>query len=125
MLKSLASAEMAIRLIQNVVKKSAARGFKLTKFIYNNSDVLALIPEKGRRVGIKNQDLLLGQLPEEKTLSVLWYMKRDSLGFKINLKEKPSTTRGLLATLSSEFDPLGLLTPILLTGKKINQDLCY
>ena len=75
MLKSLASAEKAIRLIQNVVKISAARGFKLTKFIYNNSDVLALIPEKGRRVGIKNQDLLLGQLPEEKALSVLWYMK--------------------------------------------------
>ena len=125
MLKSLASAEKAIRLIQNVVKISAARGFKLTRFIYNNSDVLALIPEKGRRVGIKNQDLLLGQLPEEKTLSVLWYMKRDSLGFKINLKEKPSTTRGLLATLSSVFDPLGLLTPVLLTGRKIIQELCY
>ena len=125
MLKSLASAEKAIRLIQNVVKISAARGFKLTKFIYNNSDVLALIPEKGRRVGIKNQDLLLGQLPEEKALSVLWYMKRDSLGFKTNLKEKPSKTRGLLATLSSVFDPLGLLTPILLTGRKINQELCY
>ena len=75
MLKSLASAEKAIRLIQNVVKISPARGFKLTRFIYNNSDVLTLIPEKGRRVGIKNQDLLLGQLPEEKALSVLWYMK--------------------------------------------------
>ena len=37
----------------------------------NNSDALASIPEKERRVGVKNQDLLHGHLLEEKALGIL------------------------------------------------------
>lgn len=44
LLKSLASAEEPTKFIQNIVKISSTGGF--TKFINNNSDVLASIPEK-------------------------------------------------------------------------------
>ena len=32
--------------------------------------------------------------------------------------------RGILASVSSVYDPLGLVAPFLLTGKQIVQDLC-
>ena len=62
-------------------------------------------------------------MPEEKALGVLW-KPEDIIGFKISIVEKPLTRRGLLAMLSSIYDPLGLVSPFLLKGRKIIQELC-
>jgi hypothetical protein len=40
------------------------------------------------------------------------------------MMEHPATRRGLLSTVSSIFDPLGLLSPLVLKGKRILQELC-
>jgi hypothetical protein len=40
------------------------------------------------------------------------------------LKDKPLTRRGVLSTISSIYDPIGMAAPILLPGKKIFQELC-
>ena len=44
--------------------------------------------------------------------------------FKVNLKEKPNTRRGILSLTSALYDPLGLVAPIILPAKKLLQDLC-
>ena len=44
--------------------------------------------------------------------------------FKVNLKEKPNTRRGILSLTSSLYAPLGLVAPIILPAKKLLQDLC-
>ena len=67
--------------------------FKPTEFVDNNSDVLASVPEKEKRVGVKNQDLLLD--PEENAEGFLWNTKQDLLGFHINLEEKTSTRKAI------------------------------
>ena len=51
-------------------------------------------------------------------------VENDTLEFKVNLKEKPLTRRGVLSILSSIYDPLGLCAPFLLKGKQIMQKLC-
>ena len=102
----------------------AAGGFKLTKFISNHPDVLSAIPEEDRKVGVKDQDLLTGKVPEERALGVLWNTDNDTLCFNINIMEKSLTRTGLLAMLSSIYDPLGLVSPFLLKGRKIIQELC-
>ena len=81
------------------------------------------IPEKDRKIGVKNNNLL-GSLPEERALGVRWNVENDTLGIKINLKEKPLTRRGVLSVLSSIYDPLGFGAPFLLKGKQIIQKLC-
>ena len=48
-----------------------------------------------------------------------------TLGFKVNLKEKPLTRREVLSALSSIYDPLGFDAPFLLQGKQILQKLCH
>ena len=51
-------------------------------------------------------------------------MENDSFRFRILLKDKPFTRRGILSTVSSIYDPLGFAAPFLLQGKKILQELC-
>ena len=51
-------------------------------------------------------------------------MHRITLGFRIELKDKPLPRRGILSTVSSVYDPLGIVSPVILVGKQILQDLC-
>ena len=115
MLKSVENEDKAITLMKG--------GFNMTKFASSSKRVLQSIPEKDRKIGIKNSDLL-GSLPKDRALGVLWNVENDTLGFKVNLKEKPLTRRGVLSVLSSIYDPLGFGAPFLLKGKQIIQKLC-
>ncbi|XP_064639531.1 uncharacterized protein LOC135495055 [Lineus longissimus] len=40
------------------------------------------------------------------------------------MRDKPLTRRGLLSVISSVYDPLGLVSPFVLKGKKILKNLC-
>ena len=80
------------------------------------------IPEKDRKMAVKNGDLL-GSLPKERVLGVLWNAENSTLGFKVNLKENPLTRRGVLSVLSSIYDPLGFGAPFL-KGNRIIQKVC-
>ena len=123
LLKSVAQEDQAIQLIENVKAICLSGGFKLTKFLSNNKRVLQSIPEEDRRKGVKDKDLV-GDLPSEQALRVLWNTEIDNLGFKVTLKQKPMTRRGLLSIISSVYDPLGLSAPFLLQGRLLNQELC-
>ena len=114
MLKSVENEDKAITLMKG--------GFNMTKFASSSKRVLQSIPEKDRKIGVKNSDLL-GSLPKDRALGVLWNVENDTLGFKVNLKEKPLTRRGVLSVLSSIYDPLGFGAPFLLKGKQTIQKL--
>ena len=96
------------------------RGFKLAKFISNSRDVLTTIPENRQHQKIKDQDLNIGDLPVERALGVHWNIKNDCLGFKINLKDKSLTRRGMLSTIKLIYDPLGIAVLFLLEGRKMS-----
>lgn len=87
-------------------------------------EVIETIAEEDRAKGIKNIDLDKQPLPLERVLGVEWCIESDSLKFRITLKDKPMTRRGVLATVSSIYDLLGLAAPFLLKGKRILQHLC-
>ena len=97
-------------------------GFNLTKFVSNSKKVLHSIPETFRRNGVKDKDIGYN-LPDAQGFGILWNVEADTLGFKIAIKEKPLTRRGMLSTLSSIYDPLGLCAPFLLKRKQIIQTL--
>ena len=61
----------------------------MTKLINNNIAVLKSIPDDSRRTIVKNEELALGCLPEDKALVVKWDTEKDTLGFMIKLMEKP------------------------------------
>jgi len=66
----------------------------------------------------------IDSIPNERALGMQWCPERDVFTFKVHFKEKPSTRRGVLSAVSSMYDPLGLISPFLLEGKKLLQEIC-
>ena len=61
----------------------------LTEFVSKKTTVLKQIPDGSWRTVVKNEELALGCLPEEKALGVKWNTEKDRLAFTIKLVEKP------------------------------------
>ena len=97
-------------------------GFHLTKWTSNSRELLASIPKDERAKEVK--DLDLDKLPIERALGIQWSAESDEFYFKIVIKERPLTRRGILSVMSSIYDPLGLLSPVILPVKVILQELC-
>ena len=110
LLKSVEDEDNTIHLIKKMRSMCLEGGFNLIKFCSNSKRVLLSIPEEHRKTGMKNEDLL-GNLPEEQALGVLWKTEEDLLGFKVSIKGKPTTRRGVLSILSSVYGPLGFGAP--------------
>ena len=114
-LKSVPSAAQASALIESTKSLLAKGGFNLRKFISNSKKVIKAIPKEQQASGIKELDLILG---------VQWCVQSDFLQFRVVLKDKPLTRRGILSSISSIYNPLGPAAPFLVKGKQILQDLC-
>ena len=125
MLKSEGGDDKMISLVSEVKQLCLAGGFNLTKFISNSKKVLASIDEKDRKTGVKDCDLAFdSDLPTDRALGILWNVEQDAFRYHVNFKIKPLTRRGMLSVLSSLYDPLGFISPFLLRGKMILQELC-
>ena len=121
---STATNESAISLVKKGKELCRSGGFHLHKFISNEREVIESIPEEDRAKNIKNLDLNTDALPPERVLGVEWCIESDTFQFRIALKDRPMTRRGILSSVSSIYDPLGFAAPFLLRGKKILQLLC-
>ncbi|KAL2083668.1 hypothetical protein ACEWY4_021441 [Coilia grayii] len=123
-LASVASEEEAISLYKDLGAICAKGGFYLTKWVINSCSVLAVIPEQEQAKEVKNLYLDSDVLPVERALGVRWCVQSDVFKFCISIPERPLTRRGILSTVSSFYDPLGFLAPVIFTAKRILQDLC-
>ena len=65
-------------------------------------------------VGLKPVD----ELPINRVLGVCWDTEKDQLGFKIVHKDTVCSRRGILSTMSSIYDPLGMLSPVVIVCKE-------
>ncbi len=123
-LKSVPSVEEAVALIQSTKKMCQRGGFNLHKFTSSEKEVIQEIPVADRAEDVKNLDFDRDPLPMERALGVQWCIESDTFKFVVSLKDRPCTRRGILSTVSSIFDPLGFVAPVLLEGKAILQELC-
>ena len=85
---------------------------------------MSSIPISEWSKNLKSINLDYESLPSEKALGVSWGVEADTRGFCVMPTEKPATRRGILSTVSSLYDPLGMTAPYVLTGKLIVQDCC-
>ena len=99
------------------------RRIRLHKFTSNSQEVISSIPPEDRATKTKHPSLL-NDTAIERALRVHWCIESDTLQFRIELKDKPFSRRGILSTVSSVYDPLGLVAPFILLGKRILQELC-
>ena len=123
-LTSVASTEAAFDLINSTRKMYSRGGLKLHKFLSNSMEVMASVPPDDRVKGLRDINLIDNDLPIERALGVMWCVESDTFKFRITLKDNPLTRRWILSTISSIYDPLGFVAPVLLVGKQILQQMC-
>ncbi|RXN37510.1 C-type lectin domain family 4 member G-like protein [Labeo rohita] len=72
---------------------------------------------------LKDVDLEKDTPPIQRSLGLSWNLKDDTFTFRVDSEKKPFTRRGVLATVNSMFDPLGLAAPVTIQGKFLLRDL--
>ncbi|XP_061391738.1 uncharacterized protein LOC133327189 [Musca vetustissima] len=103
----------------NILK---AAGFELRKWTSNSKEILDGLT----RTHLLNEDFLeLGDKSSAKTLGIRWNAVSDSFYFVLEKIEERSsyTKRQVLSIIAKIFDPLGWLSPIVVTAKIFMQQL--
>ena len=111
-LKSVSTPEAAISLIKKTKSLCRKGSFNLHKFTSNHKAVIGTIPHEDRSKDLQTLDITKDILPVERALGVQWCIESDILQFRVELKDQLLTRRGILSTISSVFDPLGMLAPL-------------
>ena len=115
LMKSVSSPEIALSLSTQLRELLAKGGFRLTKWLSNDRNVLAGIPESERASSVINLDL--ENFPTACALGLKWNVEADKFVWEVSakvqrlLEKKPMTRRGVLSIVSSLFDPRSFIAP--------------
>lgn len=121
---SVMSDSEAIQLVEEARKLCSVGKLRLHKFISNSDKVLKAIPKEECAQSVKDLDMALGEPLMERALGVQWCVFSDDFQFRVTVKERPLTRRGVLSTVASIYDPLGFVAPFILQGKLLLQQMC-
>ena len=122
MCTSVSNVDNAKELIEQVSKLLRSSGFRLTKFLSNNKQVLESVPPEDRASSVV--DLSNHELPMHKTLGVYWDASQDRFRVKVKMQKQPCSRRGLLSIINRTYDPLDIIQPYLLSASKLLQEAC-
>ncbi|XP_048030334.1 uncharacterized protein LOC125279307 [Megalobrama amblycephala] len=123
-LQSFPSLETARQLVDDMRHLLAEGGFELRQWATNTPQLLQHLPQQIRS---ENHELWFSSDradPQERTLGLRWQCRSDTLGYKHGhvVKSQP-TMRHIYSILSSQYDPLGFITPFTTRAKIIVQRL--
>ncbi|XP_038046729.1 uncharacterized protein LOC119720934 [Patiria miniata] len=117
-LSSVSSKTDAKTVIKETPKVLRKGGFSLKKFVVNDEELLSEVSEDC----VAEEVRTFGPLCESRTLGTKWKVSTDEFFFEVGRdRESPITRRKMLSAVSSIFDPLGLLGPVVLAGKLLFQ----
>lgn len=116
------TAEKAISIAQEVVNILKKGGFTLSKWSSNNPEFLRSIEPSERTTHAHLTFKLDGTI---KALGVIWNLGTDQFQYKLNLPttSMSTTKRTILSDVQKLFDPLGWISPSLITAKILIQKL--
>ncbi|XP_073956197.1 uncharacterized protein [Choristoneura fumiferana] len=111
----------ALELYDETTKIFNELGMNIRDWMSNEKDFMGKIPEqqKAKQVGTI------------KILGLLWNVDRDTLQLKVDgntweeeVKDRGITKKGVLRVLARLYDPCGFVSPLVLPGKLLFQNLC-
>lgn len=91
-------------------------GFRMRNWISNKAAVLAGVPDRVKNLSSAKE---FGE-QWQRVLGIQWDPTTDDISFQMDITW---TKRGVLSQLEKLFDPCGLLSPFLVTGKTLMQQL--
>ena len=124
LLKSFKTNGEAVDITKQLQELLTRGGFKLTKFMSNAREVLRAFQPEDRAPTVKNLDLKFDSLPVDRALGIHCNVEDDMFNLVVCDKIQPETRRSILSSIATIYDPLGYAGPLLLPGRKLNQELC-
>lgn len=107
----------------NVLTLLAESNLKLHKIASNSVTVMQTFTADDVAASLRDLDLNKDELPMQRTLGLCWNIDSDTFTFKVAVNDKPFTRRGVLPTVNSLFDPLGLVAPVTVKGQALLREL--
>ncbi|XP_039311989.1 uncharacterized protein LOC120359242 [Solenopsis invicta] len=109
----------ATRLISQLKTLLNGSGFELHKWYSNCDEVMNELRPTDR---VRESSSIAINVDAVKTLGLNWHYRRDIFQFTVQpISDSIKTKRQVLSTISQLFDPLGLISPILIRAKLIMQ----
>ena len=119
-LHSTSSAVSAIEVLTKTMSLLKTYNMKLHKVISNSQEVLDAFPGAVKTTSITT-------LPSEggntAALGVQWNTENDNFLLIPNLPSRPFSKRGILSTINSLFDPIGIASPVILYGRIMQRQI--
>lgn len=107
--------ERALQLQADLLAITSSANLNFKKWASNSDEVLLAVPESCREV---KTPLNLNPEKTVKTLGIHWNATTDNLSFQVKLKTNPTVTkRTALSIIAGIYDPLGLVSPVIVMGK--------
>ena len=120
-LDSAESDDEGIRLYHELKELWAKANMQARKWVSNSSKVMAKIPEEDRAGEMTIRE---GTAPTTKTLGLSWNSKDDVFTIPISSPGRLQLTkRNVLPKIATVFDPLGFVSPFVVTAKILLQEL--
>lgn len=115
------SIQHACDIVKQLNQLCMAGGFPLQKWISNNSELLDSIPVERR---VNSTCLQIEDTTAIQVLGLCWKPAADNFQFTLNLASSSVITkRSVLSTIARLFDPLGLISPVIIQAKIFIQEL--
>ncbi|XP_052251753.1 uncharacterized protein LOC127858592 [Dreissena polymorpha] len=122
-LKSHLKEEEAIDLINRTQETLSKSSIRLYKIASNSRVAISSFPVEDLAIDMTSYDISTDEMPDQASLGLKWNTNADIFEFKINIAERPFTSRGVVATVNSIFDPLGFLAPVTIEGKILVREI--
>ncbi|XP_006816077.1 uncharacterized protein LOC102804329 [Saccoglossus kowalevskii] len=122
-LTSQPDAATAISLIKRTRDMLATKNINFHKIVSNDKDVMIALPSEVRAKDLQCLDFSQDTLPSQQSLRIQWSLQANTFTFKVDLKDNPFSLRGVLATINSIYDPIGIIAPVTIEGKCILKGL--
>ena len=124
LLKFFETISQAVEITKELQELLAKGGFQLTKVMLNEREVLNSFSLEHRPLAVKNLDLNLNSLPMDQALGIHWDVDTDAFNLVVSGKSQPEIRKGVMSSIATIYNPLGLVGPLILPGREINQELC-
>ena len=120
---SVSSSSQVISLIDKTQQILSDRNLRLHKIASNSLEVMSSVAAEDRASSLRQFDVHRDPLPEQQSLGLLWNIDIDAFTIKVVKPEKPFTRRGMMSTVFSVFDPLGIAAPVVIVGRIMLQQI--
>ena len=121
---SLPTSSGAVDLMKRTQKILKSEGnLRLHKIASNRKEDMDAFPATDLAKDLRSVDLYKDPLPVQRSLGLLWNIEEDMFCFQVPIDEKTVTRRNVLSFINSLYDPLGFLSPVIITGKVLLREI--